>query len=290
MKILVTADLHFEVPRSRAPAEELAERACEEGGEALVLVGDTAGARLPALADALDRFARFGGRRFIVPGNHCLWCAGEEDSMRRYLDILPNLAAGHGFAMLDAQPAMLGGVALVGSVGWYDYSFADKSLGIPEEFYRAKVAPGAAAQLGGFEDMLDRHRGQLGERALAIRSRWMDGRYVRLPMGDEEFCRFLAERLATQLEEVSRQAERVVVFMHHLPFAELLPEGRADPVAFASAYLGSPLFGEVLLAFPKVTDVYCGHSHWHGTCRIGHINVVNVGSTYSRKRLEILEV
>ena len=48
--------------------------------------------------------------------------------------------------------------------------------------------------------------------------------------------------------------------------------------------------GEVLLACPKVTHVYCGHSHWPGECQIGHVRVVNVGSTYTEKRMVTLDV
>jgi len=256
----------------------------------LVLVGDTAGARPEPLAEALGMFAGFGGLKLMVPGNHCLWCPRGENSIRRYEEVLPELAGRHGFALLDHKPVQFGPVGLVGSVGWYDYSFADRSLGIPDEFYQAKVAPGAAGELTEFAGLLDRFKGRLSDRAMSIRSRWMDGRHVRLGMTDREFCRLLADRLAAQLGDLSPRVERIIAFMHHLPFAELLPEGRPDPVAFAAAYMGSPIFGQVLLACLKVTDVYCGHSHWHGRHKVGHINVVNVGSTYSSKRLEVLVV
>jgi len=290
MKILVTADLHYEIPRSRRPAAKLIRRICREGGDAVVLVGDTGGAKLEPLAEALDLFADFTGLKLMIPGNHCLWCAGQESSMDRYESILPELAAEYGFVLLDHNPNLLGDVALVGSVGWYDYSFADQSLGIPTDFYRAKIAPGAAAHLGGYDDLLAKHTGKIPAEAFELRSRWMDGRYVRLPMSDEKFCGFLADRLAAQLAEMSGKAKRIVAFLHHLPFRELVPESKNERIAFAAAYLGSPLFGKVLMNCPKVTHVFCGHSHWHGVHQIGHMKVVNVGSTYSDKRLEILQL
>jgi len=290
MKILITADLHYEIPRSRKPAAKLIRRLCREGGDVVVLVGDTAGAKPEPLGEALELFAGFEGLKLLVPGNHCLWCAGEEDSLDRYERILPDLAAEHGFAVLDHNPTELGGIGLVGSVGWYDYSFADRSLGIPIDFYRAKVAPGAAVQLGGYDDLLAAHQGKIPEAAFELRSRWMDGRYVRLPMSDEQFCEFLADRLAGQLAELAGRTERILAFVHHLPFAELVPESRNQRMAFAAAYLGTPLLGRVLLDCPKVTHVYCGHSHWRGVHKIDHITAVNVGSTYSDKRMEILEL
>ena len=120
MRILVTADLHFDIARSREPATRLAEEACASGGDVLVLVGDTAGANLEPMRQCLALFSRFQGRKLLVPGNHCLWCQGSEDSLQRYEHILPALAEEAGFSLLDHQPVVLGDVALVGSVGWYD--------------------------------------------------------------------------------------------------------------------------------------------------------------------------
>ncbi len=290
MKILVTADLHYEVARSQRPTRLLAERVCAEDGEVLVLVGDTAGCQLELLRQALALFAGFDGRKLLVAGNHCLWCRDGESSLDRYERMLPDVAAECGFEMLDRKAVAMNGVGLVGSVGWYDYSFADDSLEIPEAFYEAKVAPGAAVQLGGHDELLEAHGHQLTERNLAIRARWMDGLHVRLPMSDKEFCQMLADRLAGRLEEFSAKVDRIVAFVHHLPFGELVPANRPDHFAFAAAYLGARRLGEVLLGCPKVTHVYCGHSHWPGRRKIGHLMAINIGSTYTEKRLEILEI
>ena len=290
MRVLITADLHYDIARSRAAARELALQICATPADALVLVGDTAGADLDIFREALQLFGGFAGRKLLVPGNHCIWCRGEETSLDRYQRILPELAGEEGFEVLDHRPVVLGRVGLAGSIGWYDYSLRDESLGIPREFYEAKLAPGAAAYLGGYEELFEAHGQALGERQMAIGSRWMDGRHVRLGMSDEAFCALLAERLGRQLDELAAEVDRIIVFMHHLPFGELVPTGRPDRFAFAAAFMGARRLGDVLLARPKVTDVYCGHSHWSGRCRIAHMNVVNVGSTYLDKRLEILEL
>ena len=290
MRITITADLHYDIARSRPGAEQLARRACALGGDALVLVGDTAGADLSVLRDCLRLFAGFPGRKLLVPGNHCLWCAGEETSLDRYERLIPEAAAQEGFSVLDHNPATLDGVGLVGSVGWYDYSMRDESLGIPEAFYERKLSPGAAEHLGGHEDLLEAHRDELTERHLSLGARWMDGARVRLGMSDAAFSERLADRLRGQLERLAPRVERIVAFMHHLPFRELVPKDRPDRFAFAAAYMGSPRLGRVLLDCPKVTDVFCGHSHWAGRWRIGRLNVVNVGSTYRHKKLEVLEL
>ena len=290
MKIVITADLHYDNRRSRGPARRLARRACAEGGDALVLVGDTAGRDLRVFRECLALFADFSGRKLLVPGNHGLWCANGEGSMKRYERLLPAAAAETRFAVLDHQPVVLGRVGLVGSIGWYDYAFRDESLGIPVPFYRCKVSPGAARTVGGYDELFDRHAGRITDRQLAVRSRWMDGMHVELPMSDEEFTDLLARKLRRQLRELAPRVDRIVAFLHHLPFAEMVPHGRPDRFAFAAAYMGSPKLGDVLRACPKVTNVYCGHSHWPGRWRIGHLDVVNVGSTYTGKRMDVLEL
>jgi predicted phosphodiesterase len=181
MRILVTADLHYNIARSQEPARLLARQTCDEGGDALVLVGDSAAAELGPLRQCLRLFADFPGRKFLVLGNHSLWCRGPEDSLDRYHRVLPQTAAEEGFHLLDESPAVLGDLALVGSVGWYDYSFRDRSLGIPEAFY-------------------------------------------------------------------------------------------------------------LLAQCPKVSHVFCGHSHWPAEAKVGKMSVVNVGSTYTQKELKVLDL
>jgi len=288
MRILITADLHYDIERSRAPTRRLAREVITTGGDALVLVGDTAGADLAPFRKCLELFADFPGLKLLVPGNHCLWCREGETSLDRYEKLLPELASEAGFSVLDHEPVVLGQAGLVGSIGWYDYSFREESLGIPPAFYRAKVSPGAASG-GERDDLLAEYGERLTERQLSVGVRWMDGVRVRLGMTDEQFVVRLAETMRRQLEEVSARCERIIVLMHHLPFRELVPKDRPDRFAFAAAFMGAARFGEILLAFDKVTDAYCGHSHWRSEYRIGHVNVVNIGSTYVTKRLEVLE-
>jgi len=292
MRILITADLHYDIQRSRPWARRLARAVNRMQADAFVLVGDTAGADLDVMAEAMQMFAPFGGLKLLVPGNHCLWCADAEaeNSLDRYFRLLPELAGECGFVLLDHCPMVLGGVGLVGSVGWYDYSFADVSLDIPIDFYKAKLTPGAASYLGGHEELLETHRHRLTPSHLSLGARWMDGVHVRLPMSDENFVAMLAERLQRQITELSGRTDRIVAFVHHLPFGELVPAGRPDRFAFAAAYMGAGRLGAVLLESPKVTHVYCGHSHWPDDRQIGHIRVVNVGSTYTKKRLKILKL
>jgi len=292
MRLLVTADLHYDTTRSRAPAQAVAREVLRTGGDALVLVGDTAGARHQPFKECLGLFASFKGRKFLVPGNHCLWCLPGEDSIQRYERIVPALAGEMGFAVLDHAPAVIEGVGLIGSIGWYDFSYREQRLGIPLEFYRAKVAPGAAERLPRHRDLVETFRGRLAEWHFDLTARWMDGVHVRMDMTDEQFLAYLLERLERQVRAFQEdpRVHRVLGFVHHLPFRQLLPRDRPEQVAFASAFMGSDRIGRVLLACRKLSHVFCGHSHWRDRCRIDGVEVINVGSTYSEKHLEVLDV
>jgi predicted phosphohydrolase len=289
VRLLITADLHYDIRRSREPARHLARTVCRTAADALVLVGDTAGADLDRFAECLELFGDFNGRKFLVPGNHELWCVDGQGSLERYETLLPDVADRAGFAVLDHAPADLDGLGLVGSVGWYDYSLRDTELGIPLPFYRNKISPGAARYYGLHGELLERHAEDLTDRHLALGARWMDGWRVRLGMSDEAFLDRLLETLRQQLDDLVRRTDRILAFVHHLPFADMLPRNRPDRFAFAAAYMGADRIGQLLQEYPSVTDVYCGHSHWPGEYTIGHLRVVNVGSTYVEKQLHVLD-
>jgi Icc-related predicted phosphoesterase len=287
MRLLATADLHFNHPRSRPLAEGLIDEMNRAGGDVLLLVGDTAVADGDALEQALTRF-RFPGPRLFVAGNHELWTNGG-DSHALYARELPRRVRDLGWQWLETDPFRAGDVAVVGSVGWYDYSFAPPSLGIPRRFYEHKISPGAARHLGGYAELLDEARGDLSAGVLEIMARWNDGNFVKLHRSDEQFLDELLTRLDAQLAAVA-DARRVVAAVHHLPFHQLLPPSRSAQWDFARAFLGSERIGQVLLNHRNVLDVLCGHSHFAAEATVGHIRAVNIGSGYRNKTFRILEV
>lgn len=291
MRIVVTADLHYDISRSREPARQIAAEICGLHADALLVLGDAAGRQLDILRECLHLFDAFAGRKFFVAGNHDIWTDPGQDSLHRLEHVLPEVVRAAGFHPLDLEPARLNGVALVGCMGWYDFSYRPERLGIPLRFYREKIAPGAAAHLGGYDHLLE-ERHDIPESAMRIGTRWMDGRHVRLPtgMGDAELCDRLAERFDRHLTEIGRDADQVVVGLHHLPFHDLVPQHENPSWAFAAAYLGGEAFGRVLLKHPKVRYAFCGHSHHPVRVQREHVHCVNVGATYTQKRYEVLEL
>jgi Icc-related predicted phosphoesterase len=285
MRLLAVADLHYNNARSRRLADELIDQLHHAGGDAVVLVGDTSVADGPWLEACLDRI-RFPLRLFVC-GNHELWTAGE-NSYRLFRHELPRRVREAGWHWLEDEPLVLGSLAIVGTIGWYDYSFAAQHLGIPRRFYQAKVSPGVAAareELAHLRPEAD----DVSDAARRIFARWNDGRFVKLGRSDEAFLDELLGRLGGQLASLSAM-KHIVAAVHHVPFAELLPPARFSQWDFAWAFLGSGRIGRTLSGFPNVRHVVCGHSHWPAEATIGPIRAINIGSGYRWKTFASLDL
>jgi len=87
MRLLVTADLHFNHPRSRPLAVALIAKMNATGGDVLLLVGDTAVLAGDDLEVCLSSF-NFDGPKLFVAGNHELWTGGN-DSYEIFTTALP---------------------------------------------------------------------------------------------------------------------------------------------------------------------------------------------------------
>ncbi|HLL87777.1 MAG TPA: metallophosphoesterase [Tepidisphaeraceae bacterium] len=287
LRLLVTADLHYNHPRSVPLADGVIGRMNAAGGDVLLVVGDTAVADGDALEQCLSKFA-FAGPKLFVAGNHELWTR-RGDSLGLFEEELPRRVRALGWHWLETEPFVAGDVAIVGSVGWYDFSFAQPSLGIPTRFYAAKLSPGAAIRLAPSFDHLRPEADDVPPHAREVVARWNDGKFVHLGRTDEVFLRERVAQLAMSLEQVW-SARQVVAAVHHLPFCELLPPPHSAQWDFAKAYLGSAALGAALLAAPNVTHCFCGHSHFPTEATVGQVRAVNVGSGYRWKTFHSVDV
>jgi predicted phosphohydrolase len=128
MRFAFTADLHWGVrPPGDAATRLLIELFTVDPPDVLVLAGDVgAGADF---AVCLEQFGPLPCRKALVPGNHDIWVQESDprgDSLQVYHEHLPRVCAEHGFNYLDQAPLCFqdDGVALAGSINWYDYSWA----------------------------------------------------------------------------------------------------------------------------------------------------------------------
>ena len=256
------------------------------GGDVLLVIGDAAVGDGDALEQCLALF-NFAGPKLFVPGNHELWTRNADTLTHLETDLPARLRA-VGWRPLTESPFLADDIAIVGSVGWYDFSFAQPSLGIPRRFYEAKLSPGAAARLGGFQSLFE-PSDDIGPVGRDVIARWNDGKFVRLPMNDGAFLARLLDRLDAQLAALAN-VPHVIAAIHHLPFAELLPPAHSPQWDFAKAYLGAAAIGELLLKYPNVKTALCGHSHFPASATVGPLQTVNIGAGYRQKRFLVCEV
>jgi predicted phosphohydrolase len=274
LRIAVAADLHWGHRHGQDATRALADFVLAESPDVFLLAGDVGTGSL--FEDCLRLFAEMPGVKALVPGNHDLWVSPDNkdfDSLDLYLRLLPEAAARQGFHYLDSGPLLLpgDGLAIVGTVNWYDYSWSIDAIRrlFPEEEHRlqSKRFP---------------------------RGRHNDANFIRWPLDDAGFTSLVTATLERHLEQASAQAERLIVVAHHPPFyAVSFP--RSEPPTQLEGLMWDAFAGNVgveqLLArhASKISHVFCGHTHRarHGT--LGPIQGYNVGSDYPFKRLLLLD-
>ncbi|HEV8290595.1 MAG TPA: hypothetical protein VGP94_01670, partial [Tepidisphaeraceae bacterium] len=71
---------------------------------------------------------------------------------------------------------------------------------------------------------------------------------------------------------------------------QLLPPSHNAQWDFAKAYLGAAKLGQLLLEFPRISTILCGHSHFPAESQVGHVHALNIGSGYRAKQCVLLQV
>jgi 3',5'-cyclic AMP phosphodiesterase CpdA len=266
VKLFFASDLHVDTPGNGDFVKELAAVAIADRPDVLVIAGDVCNG-VAELARILALFGPAAQQRIYVPGNHELWArTGDATSAReRYYKELPRIARAAGFHPLTTEPFIAGDVGFVGTMAWYDYSFAD-----PSDGYSASEL--ASKSRDGLE--------------------WMDGRFVKWTdadgrrMTDAEVTAILADDLSDQLDAIADAPLRSVVLVtHHLAFLELCPPVFVDGhLKFFRAFLGSERFGEIAAREPRLRLALAGHVHSVRTFQTGDIVARTCPVGYPRER------
>lgn len=264
MRVAVTADLHWGVSRRGDRATRaLAEHVRKLQPDLFAIAGDVGeGAEW---SRCLAQFAELSCPKLVVPGNHDLWVRYPgQGSMTAYERRLPAACPRHGFQYLDERFWAREGWAVVGSINWYDYSFADPDLTAEfpdaEQMYREKRFP---------------------------RGWHNDGRYVHLGMTDEAFTDRVVQRFQRHLSELPETVSNVLVIQHHPPVRELFYPTDLTTVEqrFWLAYTGNRRMQEAVRSDPRIRAVFCGHTHAACEAEADGRLYVNVGGDYDFKRL-----
>lgn len=268
LTIAITADLHWGHRHGGDATRLLASYLRQRPPDVLILAGDIGTGSL--FEDGLRLFAELPSRKALVPGNHDLWVeeAGP-DSLETFERRLPEAAARQGFHYLDAGPLLLpdADLALVGTINWYDYSWALDGL---RQYYPAE-------------------EGRLRSKRFT-RGRHNDAVFVRWPLDDVSFTALLRARLEMHLAEALAQAGQAIIVTHHPPFYGLSFPRSGPPVLLDSllwdAFGGNVGVEQLLAAHAaRIPFAFCGHTHRARANTLGPIRGHNVGGDYHFKRL-----
>ncbi|MCC2672418.1 MAG: metallophosphoesterase [Armatimonadetes bacterium] len=269
MRLAITSDLHWGLDaRGDAATLRLARHVELLAPDVFAIAGDVGeGADFAA---CLAVFQGLGCERLVIPGNHDLWSRDPKaSSLTRYEQELPEIAAAAGFHYLDQKPYLAGGgLALLGSINWYDYSFADPIVEsehpTAQVMYRAKLFPNG------------RHN---------------DGQFVRLGISDQDFTGRVVGRFREQLAGLPTDAEQVIAIQHHPPVRELFYPTPLTTTyqRFWLAYTGNRRMQDAVLSDSRITTLICGHTHAACSADVAGKRCLNVGGDYGFKRLLLLD-
>jgi hypothetical protein len=274
LRIAVTADLHWgHRPQGMEATRLLVSFLEADPPDLLVLAGDIGTGAL--FGDCLAQFHGLSCRKALVPGNHDIWmmAEGERDSLWLYDDYLPQVATEHGFHYLDDATLLFpeADLAVVGSINWYDYSWALDKLRqrYPDELHR------------------------LVEKRFT-RGRHNDANFVRWPLDDAGFTQRVVAAFEQQLAGALGQVGRALVVTHHPPFYGVgfprpVPPTSLDNLLW-DAFCGNRGMEEVLARHAeRIAFAFCGHTHRACEGNLRTIRGYNVGGDYHFKRLLWLE-
>lgn len=275
LRIAVTADLHWGV-RSAGDAATLLliEFLRTDPPDVLVLAGDVGAGK--DFAECLARFADLPCRKALVPGNHDIWVTDDDqrgDSLTVYQQALPQTCLSQGFHYLDGGPLLLpeAGLALVGTMNWYDYSWSLDRL---------------RACLPDWEERLRTKR--------FSRGRHNDARFIRWPLNDVLFTAQVVAAFERHLQAALHEVGWAIIVTHHPPFFGLnYPAERAEATPdrlLWEAFSGNQALEELLKRYAVyIPFAFCGHTHRERENKLGLIRGYNVGGDYHFKRLLVLD-
>jgi putative phosphoesterase len=224
--------------------------------DVFVIAGDISH-ELSQLEESLTKLKRTDAACLYVAGNHDVWFEEDKElgSLEKYSKSIGDACERAGFTHLPDNPFVIDDIAIVGSMGWYDYSFKREDLDISEEQYAEKHWKG---------------------------SFWRDYYSIDWSYTDKEVTELFNSKLQYDLDTLPADVNTIVYVSHHLPFRELTLYRGHLPWDFFSAFIGSESTGEILKADGRVLLTISGHSHIRKKIEINGLTAMTVPLGYGR--------
>lgn len=233
-RIIVTSDLHLGITTEQE-IRTLAEQIAAAQPDLTVLAGDL-GEGLTNIRACLRLFAQLPGQVAVLMGNHDVWAYQHQATQTLWVELLPQMVRDAGMLWLEESAWICDGVALVGSMTWYDYSAVDPA-----------VRPHAAAWFA-------RHKRRINN----------DARFVTWTWSDPEAARILGDALHERVRTLEDDPTvRAVMIVTHVPIfrAQMLSKPGDRLWGISNAYFGNLTLGARLIGMSKLRRVVSGHTH-----------------------------
>jgi predicted phosphohydrolase len=233
-RIIVTSDLHLGITTEqqvRAQVEQIA----DAQPDLTVLAGDL-GEGLSNIHACLRLFAQLPGQVAVLVGNHDLWAYERHATQTLWDELLPRAVRDAGMLWLEDGAWIRDGIAVVGSMTWYDYSAVDPA-----------VPPHSAAWFA-------RHKRCYNRDALAVTWKW----------SDQEAARILGDALVGRVRALEHDLTvQAVMVATHVPIfrAQMFSKPGDRRWGISNAYFGNLALGERLIGMSKLRRVVSGHTH-----------------------------
>lgn len=250
MLIAFTSDIHIDNSKENSLIlEYLLESLLKEPPDVFIIAGDVS-QHLTIINKALSILKDIKVEKLFIPGNHDIWKEDiNNNSYLKYFSLLPRVVAENNFYPLWLKPVIFQDTGFCGSMGWYDYSLANKDKTLfSEQDYQQKQMQ---------------------------KTTWMDKHYVRFLvddklLSDKEITDLLYNRFVEQCESIYDKCQKIIAVFHHLPFREMVHYKSNPQWDYFNAFMGAEKFGQYLKSKPKIKLVIAGHSHYKTKLVIPH--------------------
>lgn len=232
MRTLCISDIHIDVNRAYPVLGELASFARERQAECILLAGDVSGNIFTTMEAVKQLKEETGAFVYYIPGNHDMW---RSEKLRLSTDeIYERFCQDEN--CLCGKSVRVGRHMVIGDIGWYDYSFGDKSFA-KEDFDRLE------------------QDGRV----------WQDKYYNQWTEDNVGRNEWFIKRLRRQLDSVTlnlREELPIVAVTHMLPHEAFTVPTEDRPMwKYFNAFLGSRALKELYEKYP-VDHALCGHVHY----------------------------
>lgn len=278
MKVAYTSDVHADITLNNGQLiAYLVKRVGELNPDVFVLAGDISNT-LECLDRTLKLFNEITCLKIMIPGNHDVWTESNnsirkgKDSFYKYKKAIPEVCSQNGFLYPITEPCIIGNIAIIGNIGWYDYTLAD-------------------SRLTNTYDFMDYVRGTFDEGS------WNDTKYAvwlkspdspnwkeRLKtLSNNSLFEMLFSELKNTVQKIPDDITKVIIVLHTAPFKEcIIPKDEPSPF---DAYEGSSKIGEFIRTISKDREIriICGHRHKKLFLNMGNIKLYRSPVGYLEK-------